>query len=75
MTGNVSLPADFELEISDQCLPESIRGNRTIDRDGDSIQQWLIKWHNHPIEEATWEDTLVIQRQFPDAGLEDKTIF
>ena len=39
------------------------------------MQQRLIKWRSRPLEEATWEDALVIQNQFPEAGLEDKTIF
>ncbi|KAJ9550331.1 hypothetical protein OSB04_014376 [Centaurea solstitialis] len=73
--GEADLPAELDLEVADQMFPESIRAIRTIDRHGDAVEQWLIKWRARPLEEATWEDALVIQTQFPDVGLEDKTIF
>ena len=75
VTGDATLPSEIDLATVDQLLPEVVRATRSIVRQGETVQQWLIQWKGRSPEEATWEDTLVMQSQFPDAGLEDKTIF
>ena len=36
------------------------------------MPQVLIKWHQRPRDEATWEDFTAIKCQFPEFQLEDK---
>ena len=55
-------------------FPVAILAERTIGLHSDSVLQWLIQWKNRSMDEATWEDALVIKSQFPDASLEDKTL-
>jgi len=70
-----SLPAEFDLDMADRLIPEAIRATRFFNHQGDTVLQWLIQWKGRSLEEGTWEDALTIQSQFPEAGLEDKTIF
>lgn len=36
--------------------------------------RFLVQWKGKPIEDATWEDALNIQSQFPEFRLEDKSV-
>jgi hypothetical protein len=49
--------------------PEAILQRKLIPRVQGSISipvaQWLIKWQNLPVEQATWEDASFIQKIFP----------
>lgn len=37
-------------------------------------RQWLVQWKRKAMEDATWEDELILKRQFPDLSFEDKTV-
>nr|GEX20968.1 dicarboxylate transporter 1, chloroplastic [Tanacetum cinerariifolium] len=39
------------------------------------VLELLISWSNRPIEEATWESYDLLQEQFPNFGLEDKSFY
>jgi hypothetical protein len=49
--------------------PEAILQRKLIPRVQGPISipvaQWLIKWQNLPVEQATWEDASFIQKIFP----------
>jgi hypothetical protein len=36
-----------------------------IPRNNEPIVQWLIRWINLPVTEATWEDAAFIRKVFP----------
>lgn len=49
--------------------PEAVLERKLIPRVQRAISvpvvQWLVKWENLPIEQATWEDSAFIQKVFP----------
>lgn len=45
--------------------PEAILDRRTIKRRNQAATQVLIKWKDHPVEDATWEFWFDIQNKFP----------
>ncbi|KAL9429346.1 hypothetical protein AB3S75_031210 [Citrus x aurantiifolia] len=49
-----------------------ILDTRWLKRGRKFIEQSLVRWNKLPAEEATWEDSTVIQQQFPSMTLEDK---
>lgn len=53
-------------------LPEEILQHRTITKGQHQLSQCLVKWVGLPVSDATWEDTSLLQRQFPSLNLEDK---
>ncbi|MCH85656.1 hypothetical protein A2U01_0006505, partial [Trifolium medium] len=55
--------------------PEEILARRSVQVQNELVDQVLIHWKGQKIEEATWEDTIMIRSQFPDFCLEDKTVF
>ena len=52
--------------------PKLVLDTRWLKRGGNVMEQSLIQWNNLPMEEATWEDTVVIKQRFPSLTLEDK---
>jgi hypothetical protein len=52
--------------------PEAILAKRTVMVQNEEIEQVLVQWKGQVVEEATWEDTMVIKSQFPNFCLEDK---
>ena len=74
-TINAQLPAEFTLEEADLMRPHKVLAQQSVRHHGDNVKQLLIQWQHKPIEEATWEDKLMIQRKFPTSSLEDKTVF
>ena len=46
--------------------PEAVLQTRIVKRRGAAATQWLIKWSNASVEEATWEYADHITRRFPD---------
>jgi hypothetical protein len=54
--------------------PEEVLAKRSVQVQGEKVDQVLIRWKGQVIEEATWEDTLVMKSQFPDFCLEDKAV-
>jgi hypothetical protein len=52
--------------------PESVLAARVMKQQGEDIKQVLVHWKGKTVEEATWEDELVIRSQFPKFNLEDK---
>ncbi|GAU22407.1 hypothetical protein TSUD_122930 [Trifolium subterraneum] len=69
--GNEELPELME-EQSDLFEPEAMLAARKIKQHGEEVKQVLIHWKGKTVEEATWEDELVIRGQFPKFALEDK---
>ncbi|KAK2417448.1 hypothetical protein QL285_039746 [Trifolium repens] len=55
--------------------PEAILARRTVTVHNEVIEQVLVQWKGQVVDEATWEDTMVIKSQFPNFCLEDKAIF
>ncbi|XP_073223389.1 uncharacterized protein [Cicer arietinum] len=66
-----SLPIDLHGQ-DPAYTPSQVLGRRTIQQQGEQVQQVLIQWQQKPAEEATWEDVNTIQNQFPEFNLKDK---
>ena len=59
------LTEDLEWKVE----PEDVEGLRYNSK---GVLEALIKWHNLPAFESSWEDFEVINTQFPSFHLEDK---
>ncbi|XP_073363301.1 uncharacterized protein [Aegilops tauschii subsp. strangulata] len=46
--------------------PAEVLQVRQVPRHNAPVVQWLIKWINLPVEDATWEDADFIKYTFPD---------
>ncbi|GAU42300.1 hypothetical protein TSUD_136860 [Trifolium subterraneum] len=68
---NEELPELLE-ENSDMFEPETILAARKIKKYDEEVKQVLVHWRGKSVEEATWEDEIVIRSQFPKFALEDK---
>ncbi|MDV3201053.1 MAG: hypothetical protein Q8877_02475 [Sweet potato little leaf phytoplasma] len=68
------LPAGIEGEQSEDFEPVAILATRQVLKRGENMRQVLIQWKGQAPENATWEDMLTIQSQFPNFSLEDKTV-
>ncbi|PNY17867.1 hypothetical protein L195_g014621, partial [Trifolium pratense] len=53
--------------------PEAVLANRFVWMQNEKVDQVLIHWKGQKIEEATWEDVVMMKSQFPNFCLEDKT--
>lgn len=47
------LPIHPEIELSEQCIPESILATKSISRGDESVDHWLIRWTTKTEEEDT----------------------
>lgn len=47
-------------------FPVKVLKRRMIKRNNAAVTQWLIQWSHSVPEDASWEDSPVIQEQFPD---------
>ncbi|MCH86988.1 Ty3/gypsy retrotransposon protein, partial [Trifolium medium] len=56
-------------------VPETVLATRRMKQNGEENKQLLIHWKGKNVEEATWEDELMIRSQFPNFDLEDKVHF
>lgn len=56
---------DYDQEEVIVLYPEVVIQRRQIERGGKNINQWLIKWKDLDISEASWEDCSFITQQFP----------
>ncbi|MCI38482.1 mediator of RNA polymerase II transcription subunit 15A-like, partial [Trifolium medium] len=54
--------------------PEAVLAKRIVQIQGEKVNQVLIHWKGQVMEEATWEDTIVIKSKFPNFCLEDKAM-
>ncbi|KAL8167278.1 hypothetical protein V2J09_008777 [Rumex salicifolius] len=61
----------FELAVQ----PEKILAHRWKSIGGIIVLELLIQWANRPTEEASWEEYDMLQQQFPNFQLEDKSNF
>ncbi|GAU50456.1 hypothetical protein TSUD_373220 [Trifolium subterraneum] len=52
--------------------PEAVLAIRKVKQQGEEVKQLLIHWKGKTMEEATWEEELMIRSQFPQFDLEDK---
>ncbi|KAI5408098.1 hypothetical protein KIW84_054076 [Lathyrus oleraceus] len=55
--------------------PEAVLATRKVKQHGKEVKQLLIHWKGKIMEEATWEEELMIRSQFPKFDLEDKVHF
>lgn len=46
--------------------PEFVLDRRVVQKNNKAQGKLLIKWHNAPEEDSTWEDYEEIQRRFPE---------
>ncbi|KAL4568332.1 hypothetical protein LXL04_023941 [Taraxacum kok-saghyz] len=67
------LPPKLEMDDTDVVSPVAVLKTRTIHDQNVDREQWLVQWAGGIAEEATWEDQVTIENQFPDTSLEDKT--
>ncbi|KAD3068716.1 hypothetical protein E3N88_36596 [Mikania micrantha] len=68
------LPLDLETGTDAVLAPASILATRSMHEGPDSVDQWLVQWEGQSTKDATWEDALWVQGQFPDARLEDRFV-
>jgi hypothetical protein len=54
--------------------PEEVLAWRTVQIQGEDVEQVMIRWKGQLMEEATWEDIIDIKSQFPNFCLEDKAV-
>jgi hypothetical protein len=52
--------------------PEAVLAERRIQQQGEVVKQLLIHWKGKTVEEATWENYVMLKSQFPKFNLEDK---
>ncbi|KAJ7156424.1 hypothetical protein O6H91_Y548200 [Diphasiastrum complanatum] len=52
--------------------PEEILGSRETQTRHTLYQEYLVKWNNQPVENATWEKGSVLHKIFLDFVLEDQ---
>ncbi|KAI3742688.1 hypothetical protein L1987_60381 [Smallanthus sonchifolius] len=55
--------------------PQKVLQTRTVYKGTQLVPQSLIQWEGLHVEDATWEDTIQLQQQFPNFLLEDKVNF
>ncbi|KAG6391133.1 hypothetical protein SASPL_148884 [Salvia splendens] len=55
-------------------LPEKVLSRRTDLREGETVDQVLIKWDGLEEDEATWMDVADVKGQFPFFSLADKAV-
>lgn len=55
--------------------PEAVLATRNVKQHGEEVKQLLIHWKGKTMEEATWEEELMLRSQFPKFDLEDKVHF
>lgn len=55
-------------------LPERVQQRCTIEREGQQVDQVLIRWTGLADDEATWMDCAYVRGQFLYFSLEDKVV-
>ena len=55
-------------------IPNKVLARRTDSRDGEIVDQVLIKWYGLEDDEATWMDVADVRGQFPFFSLADKAV-
>ena len=65
---------DMVEEYSDLYEPEAALATWNVRKQEEVVKRVLIHWNGKIVEEATWEDELMIRSQFPKFSLEDKAI-
>ena len=77
--GQISSVSSVPLPISDSfeliVQPESVVSHRWKHLEHSGLLELLIHWKNRPPEEDSWEDYDLLQQQFPEFRLEDKSTF
>ncbi|MCI12952.1 RNA-directed DNA polymerase (Reverse transcriptase), partial [Trifolium medium] len=69
------LPDQMEGNITENYEPEAVLAVRKIKQQGEESKQLLVQWRGKTVEEATWEDEIMIRSQFPPFNLEGKVDF
>ncbi|MCI36930.1 hypothetical protein A2U01_0058154, partial [Trifolium medium] len=68
------LPELLEEEQMKVYEPEAVLATRKIHQQGEEVKQVLIHWKGKTVEEATWEEYIMMKSQFPQFNLEDKVL-
>ncbi|KAI5404052.1 hypothetical protein KIW84_051265 [Lathyrus oleraceus] len=69
---NEELPDLMAGEPEEVFEPETVLAVRKVQKQGEEVKQLLIHWKGKTVEEATWEDYVMLKSQFPQFNLEDK---
>jgi hypothetical protein len=70
-----TLPDDLDGEKDNNPYePDQVLAQRTVLVQGEEVKQVLVQWRGQNIEEATWEDAVMLTSQFPHFTLEDKDV-
>ncbi|MCI53416.1 RNA-directed DNA polymerase (Reverse transcriptase), partial [Trifolium medium] len=59
------LPELIGEEQAELYEPEAVLATRKIQYQGEELKQVLIHWKGKVVEEATWEDCVMMKSQFP----------
>nr|KYP38490.1 Retrotransposable element Tf2 [Cajanus cajan] len=70
-----NIPSALEDERAELLEPETVLASRSLLKGRERTNQWLVKWRDKAVEEASWEDELTLRSQFPELSLKDKTNF
>lgn len=68
------LPTGLEDDRAELLIPEVIVDTRENTKKGKVTKQVLVQWKGKNVDEATWEDEVIIRSQFPEFSLEDKAL-
>ena len=63
---NETIQQNLEEELTNAIYPYRILATTTAYEGGKKVLKWLVQWKDQSVEEATWEDAITIQHQFPD---------
>lgn len=66
---------ELENDAEPVVSPEKVLSWRLKHTGGQQGREWLIKWQEMDIADATWEDEIMLNSQFPSFCLEDKANF
>lgn len=69
---NEELPDLMANEQEEEFEPETVLAVRRVQKQGEEVKQLLINRKGKTVEEATWEDYIMLKSQFPQFNLEDK---
>ncbi|XP_052732915.1 uncharacterized protein LOC128196350 [Vigna angularis] len=69
------LPTGLEDDRAELLTPEGILATWENAKKGKIKKQVLVQWKGKNVDEATWEDEVIIRSQFQEFSLEDKALF
>ena len=70
---SMALPTQF-INVHPILEPHHVLQEQIVLRHKHEVPQVLVQWQNLSPLEATWEDAIYMQQEFPNFNLEDKVI-